>query len=544
MGRHTLAISPRGTHLVYWADNKLHLRALDRLDEATPIRGTEDAREPFFSPDGRWIGFHQQGQLKRMPLEGGAPISLGTAQNPWGVSWDTDGVIRYGQGPAGIWQVSPTGGAPIQLIGVGQGEWAHGPQLLPDGNWVLFTFRPSPQDSWDRAQIVVQSIATGERIVLIEHGRDARYIPTGHLVYGLNGVLLSVPFDVRARRVTGPAIPLVEGVMDADVRTGAMHVTMSNDGTLVYMSGVSGERATLSWVNRTGRRDPLPADPLPYFSPRVSPDGGRIAVEVAGRDGVDIHIYDLQRKTLTRLTSSATHGRHPLWTPDSRRVVFYSDSDGGGLYSMAADGTGTVQRLTTARTVQTPSSWANGGRTLVIEQRPIDRTGPVDIHLLSLAGEPMATVARTGANEVEPTVSPDGRWLAYTVREGDGAEVFVRPFPDVDGGRWRISTDGGESPLWSRDGRQLFFISRGRAMSVPIETAPTFRPGTAAVMFDLPPFYSSMTIRTSRQWDLAPDGERFLIVNPGDVATGERSQSRIVVVLNWHEELKRLVPTQ
>src|SRR5262249_12402943 len=237
-------------------------------------------------------------------------------------------------------------------IAVGQGESTHGPQLLPDSNWLLFTFRPSSRDSWDDAQIVAQSLASGERITLIERGRDARYISTGHLVYGLNGVLLCVPFDVRTRRVTGPAVPLVEGVMDADVRTGAMHFSVSDDGTLVYLSGVSGERSTMSFVNRNGRREPLPADTLPYSHARVSPDGTRVAVDVAGPDGVDIHIYDLTRKTLTRLMPRSSHGRHPLWTPDSRSVVFYSDSEGGGLYSIAADGTGPLKRFTTSRAVQ------------------------------------------------------------------------------------------------------------------------------------------------------------------------------------------------
>jgi Tol biopolymer transport system component len=546
VGRHLLALSPQGTHLVYWADNKLQLRTLDRLDDAVPMRGTEDAREPFFSPDGRWIGFHQQGELKRMLIDGGAPISFGTAQNPWGASWDTDGVVRYGQGSDGIWQASPAGGAPARLIALGQGESAHGPQLLPGGNWVLFTFRSSSHGSWDQAQIVAQSLASGERIVLIERGRDARYIPTGHLVYGLNGVLLGVPFDARAPRVTGPAVPLVEGVMDADVRTGAMQFTVSNDGTLVYVSGVSGERATLSWVHRNGRREPLAADALPYSAPRVSPDGTRAAVEITGPDSVDIHIYDLNRKTLTRLTSGSSHGRHPLWTPDGQRVVFYSDASGGGLYSMAADGTGAVKRLTTTRAAQTPYAWTDGGRALLIEQRSNDQTGSSNIYVLSLAGEPSSKpLVQTRAFEVEPAVSPDGRWLAYTAREaGGGAEVFVRPFPNVDAGRWRISTDGGEAPLWSRDGKQVFFISRGRAMSVPVETAPTFRPGTPALMFELPPFYSSAMIRTSRQWDIAPDGERFLIVSPGEAATDDHAQSRIVVVLNWYEELKRLVPTR
>ena len=543
-GRHVLAISPQGTHLVYWADNKLYLRALNRLAAAVAMRGTEDAREPFFSPDGQWIGFQQQGQLKRISLDGAAPIALGTSQNPWGASWDTDGVIRYGQGADGIWQVAAAGGKSAQVIAVGPGELAHGPQLLPDGNWVLFTFRPSSQDSWDQAQIVAQSLASGERIVLVERGRDARYILTGHLLYGLNGVLMAVPFDVRARRVTGPAVPLVEGVMDSDVRTGAMQFSVSNDGTLVYLSGASGERSTLSWADRNGRGDPLSADALPYSSPRVSPDGTRVAVDVAGREAVDIHIYDLTRKMLTRLTSGSSHGRWPLWTPNSQRVVFYSDSDGGGLFSIAANGTGLAARLTTSRAVQIPYSWADGGKTLLLEQRSSDQIGAADISVLSLAGEPtVRSLVRSAAREEQPAVSPDGRWLAYTVWEAPTAAptIFVRPFPQADAGRWQISS--GHSPLWSRNGRELFFISRGRAMSVSIETAPTFRPGNATEIFALPPFYGSALASRGRQWDLAPDG-RFLIVNPGEIAMKEDSQSQMIVVVRWQEELKRLVPVK
>jgi eukaryotic-like serine/threonine-protein kinase len=551
VGRHVLAISRDGTRLVYWADNKLYLRTLDRLDDATPIRGTEDGREPFFSPDGQWIGFHQQGQLKRVSVAGGAPVSLSAALNPWGVNWDADGVIRYGKGSDGIWQVSPNGGAPTRSIAVGQGELAHGPQLLPGGKWILFTLRPSTQDSWDQAQIVVQSLTSGERTVLIEHGRDARYVPTGHLIYGLNGVLLGVPFDVRTRRVTGPAVPLVDGVMDSDVRTGAMHFAVSNEGTLVYLAGASGARSTLNWVNRNGSRDPLPAEALAYSCPRVSPDGTRVAVEIAGPDGVDIQIYDLARKTLTRLTSAQasgvpSQGGYPLWTPDSQRVVFYSYQGGGGLYSMAADGTGLPKRLTTSRAVQTPYSWADSGRTLLLEQRSVDQIGAADIYTLSLAeGTTPTPLVQTAAAEQEPAVSPDGRWLAYTARESGGRpDVFVRPFPKVDDGRWRISTEGGTSALWSRDGRQLFFISGGRAMSVSLDTVPAFRPGTPAVLFELPPVYRSEA-RITRQWDIAPDSERFLVFNPGQVAaTSEASHSRMVVVLNWYEELKRLVPTK
>jgi eukaryotic-like serine/threonine-protein kinase len=553
VGRHVLAISPQGTHLVYWADNQLYLRAMNRLDEPLAIRGTEDAREPFFSPDGQWIGFQQEGKLKRVSVNGGAPVVLGDARNPWGVSWDIDGLIRYGQGAQGIWQVSASGGTPTRLIAVGEGESAHGPQLLPDGGWILFTLGLPTSDSWDQARIVAQSLETGERIVLIEGGRDARYVPTGHLVYGQDGVLLAVPFDAKKRRVTGPAVSLVEGVMDADVRTGAMHFSVSKDGTLVYLRGGSGERLMLTWVTREGRLEPLPAAALAYSAPRLSRDGTRVAVDIGGRDSSDIHVYDLVRKTLTQITSSPAHGRYPLWTPDSRRVVFYSELDGGGLYSQAADGTGKVERLTTSRALQIPYSWSADGRTLLFEQRQVDLTSPGDVYLLSVVSKPsVVPLVQTPADEVEPVVSPDGRWLAYTSAEvpvsgdaGGSTGVYVRPFPNADDGRWLISTDRGVSPLWSPDGKELFFISRGRAMSVPVETAPTFRPGIPRTMFELPPFYSSNVIRLRRQWDIAPDGKRFLIVNPAEVAApGERSQAGMVVVVNWFGELRRLVPTK
>ena len=367
-GRHALAMSPDGTRLVYWADDQLLVRRLDSLDEAVPIRGTEGSREPFFSPDGQWIGFHREGEfnrvgeIRRVSVSGGAPVLVTAARNPWGVTWDADGMIRYGQGADGIWQVSAGGGMPSQLIALEKGEQAHGPQLLPGGEWVLFTFRPATIDSWDQAQIVAQSLRTRERVVLIERGRDARYLPTGHLVYGLSGVLLAVPFDLSQRRATGAAEPVVEGVMDGDARTGAMHFTVSDSGSLVYLAGASGLRRSLTWVSREGRLEGLPAEPLPYDSPRISPDGQRIAVNLNGTDGPDVHVYDLVRNQLTQVTSSPLRGRNALWTRDGKRVVFYSDRNGGGLHSMAVDGTGAVDRLTTTRAVQTPYSWSADGR--------------------------------------------------------------------------------------------------------------------------------------------------------------------------------------
>ena len=265
-GRHVVALSPDGTHLVYVyadkiANSQLYLRAMDRL-EATPIRGTEDAREPFFSPNGQWVGFWADGQLKKVSITGGAPVILCEATNPFGASWGTDDTIVFGQGTRGIWKVSANGGTPEVLITVDstEGKLAHGPQILPGGNAVLFTLAPGQK--WDDAQIVVQSLERGERKVLINGGKDARYAPTGHLVYAREGTLLAVAFDLGQLEVTGGPVPIVEGVMDADFRTGAAHFSFSKLGSLVYVPGGGGHqlRSGLVWVDRQGQAVPLIED--------------------------------------------------------------------------------------------------------------------------------------------------------------------------------------------------------------------------------------------------------------------------------------------
>ena len=344
----------------------------------------------------------------------------------------------------------------------------------------------------------------------------------------------------------GAAVPLVEGVLDADVRTGALHFSVSESGSLAYLTGASSIRRTLMWAGEAGRLDPLPADALFYDAPRVSPDGTRVAVNVTGPDGLTVNVYDLQRKMLMQVTSKDMQGRAPLWSRDGRRVVFYSELDGGGLYSQAVDGTGTVQRLTTSRDSQVPYSWSIDERTLVFEQKRSDRTSPGDIHALSLDGTGrVVPLVATAADDREPALSPNGKWLAYTAVDQNGiSQVFVRPFPDVESNRWQISTDRGFAPLWAPDGRRLFFISRGEAIAVPIEIEPAFRAGIPVKLFDLPPYSQRFGVLAARQWDIAPDG-RFLIVNPGAVnVTGDPTRMQMVVVTNWFEELKRLVPNR
>ena len=309
-GRHVVALSPDGTRLVYSANEQLYLRAMDQM-EATPVRGTEGgARSPFFSPDGEWVGFWVGGQLKRVAIRGGAPVSLCEAQNPWGARWGADDTIVFGQRGAGIMQVSADGGTPEVLVAVdGTGEVAHGPQVLPGEEAVLFTLGDGT--NWDDAQIVVHSLETGERKVLIE-GRDARYVPTGHLVYVLDGTLLAVPFDVDELEVTGGPVPMVEGVMTGTAASGAAQFSVSDTGALVYVTGGGPGNRTLVWVDRDGSEEALAAEPRDYELPHISPDGGRLAVTVQQ----DIWIWDFARATLNRFTFSPSIDRSGVWSPD------------------------------------------------------------------------------------------------------------------------------------------------------------------------------------------------------------------------------------
>ena len=289
IGRHLVTISPEGTHVVYSTDQRLYLRALDAL-EATPIRGTEPqagrilgntaaggsaGREPFFSPDGQWIGFYQDGQLKKVSLAGGPPVALCASEILWGASWTADNTILYGQGPAGIWRVSGFGGEPENVVKVGAGQLALSPQMLPGGRALIFTLGEA--GNWDEAQIVAYSLESGTTSVLLKGGSDGRYVPTGHLVYARQDTLLAVPFNADTLQVTGGPVPLLDGIARANgFVNGIAHFSMASDGTLVYVPAlalaVTSERS-LVWVDRQGREEPLKVPARAYSYPRLSPQG-------------------------------------------------------------------------------------------------------------------------------------------------------------------------------------------------------------------------------------------------------------------------------
>ena len=535
-GEPIMALSPDGRNFVYNTQDGLYLRTMGDL-EARLIPGTEPILStPVFAPDSQAIAYWDiSGQLKRIGISGGAPVVIAeVSSNVYGLSWEADGTIFVGL-PDGVYRVSANGGTPELVV---EADFPYGPRLLPDEDSVLFNVTTT--QNWDDSQIVVQSLSTSERTVLVEGGTDAHYFPTGHLVYALGDGLFAVAFDPDTLTVSGGTVPLVQGVMRTTGTTGASNYSVSDDGTLAYVIGsATAAQHTLVWVDREGREEPIGAPPRNYTSPRISPDGMRVALNPRDQE-VDIWIWDLIRETLTRLTFDPGTDTFPVWSPDGLRIAFSSGRGGdrGGIYWRAADGSGLVERLAESGGQMFPSSFLPDA-TGIIFRGALTGAENDDIAIVSLDGGGDTTpLLQTTFRERNPELSPDGRWLAYASNESGREEIFVRGFPEVDaGGRWQVSTGGGLQPLWSRDGRELFYRSGDALLAVSIETDPTFIAGNAEVVFERQ--YANP--QGGRTYDISPDGERFLMIKQVESAS---EASQIIVVQNWFEELKRLVPTE
>jgi len=556
--RTAMALSPDGRSLVFSANaggkQQLYLRALDQLD-AAPLAGTEGADSPFFSPDGKWVGFWANGALKKVALSGGPATTICQTDAIFGASWGSNDTIVFARVREGLLQVPGAGGTPQSLttLDTAKGEVSHRlPQVLPGAKAVVFTITHDAFPKWDVADIVVQSLVTGERKTVAQ-GADARYASTGHLVYARAGTLMAMPFDLARLQVTGGAVSVMADVMQAanivnvNLDTGAAQFSVSASGALVYATGGAAGDAErrLVWVDRAGLAQPLSAPPRAYFAPRLSPDGQRVVVYTRGT-GSDVWTFDITRGTLTRLTTEGRNG-WGLWTPDGKRVVFQSGPGVGNLFWKPADGSGAAERLTTSEYTQVPASWSPDGQTLAfVESHPVAATGS-DIWALPLAGDRRPRpLLQTKFNETYPEFSPDGRWLAYVSNESGRDEVYVQPYPGP-GPRQQVSVDGGEAPAWSRDGRELFYsavanVGQGATtrewIAVPLTTAPSLRFGAPRVLFQA----RYQTTLTARGYDVTSDGQRFLMVSVDERPPIKVTQ--MILVQNWVEELKRRVPTR
>jgi hypothetical protein len=508
-------------------NRQIFIRRLDQVDqdEATPLRGTENALTCFFSPDGGALGFTVVGsELRTVSLADGLVVPLASDVDfGGGIAWGSDDRITFVRAGT-LWQIPSRGGAETQVtrLDAGKGEVAHRwPTAVAGGGVLLFTvFTGSSRGA---RHIEAVSLATGQRQVVVDRGALSLYAPSGHLIFSRDGALLATSFDVDRLVPTGSAVRVVQDLaLDTE---GAPVVALSQSGTLVYPST---RQATnkLVWVSRQGVEQPIPEAPRSYLHPSLAPDGQSVVVTTGG----DLWIKDLTRLTFARLTTDATAGNSfPAWTP-SRRVVFQTYT---GLYSIETDGSRRFEAIPGTSANDYPTSVSSNGTLAFIRFAP-QTSG--DIYVLSLSGNPKPhAIVNTSAYEGGAQFSPDGRWLAYASDDTGEFQVYVRPFPGPDR-RWPVSTQGGRQPRWNPNGKELFYRNGDKMMVVQVWTEPELRLSLPHLLFDQQ--YTFGISLTTPNYDVSPDGKRFVMVKD------DSGPNRLNVVLNWFDELKARVPTK
>src|SRR5262245_6353222 len=450
------AISRDGTSVVYVANRQLYMRRLGEL-ESRPIQGTQqDVSSPFFSPDGQWIGFYsfQDSSIKKVPITGGAAITLCSgcaATLAYGMSWEGETIV-VGRGGGEIMAIPATGGKPEVWVNAEEGEAFSGPQLLPTGDAVMFSVSKSSM-SWDKADIVVLSRKTGKRHIIVQGGSNARYIPTGHIVYSLANSMYAVSFDIERLKTAGGAIPVVDDIMRSTGEYGPAQFNFSENGTLSYVptsSAFAGEgQRIVALAEINGKTTLIPGlPPGTYTNPRVSPDAKHIAIETAN-DG-SISIYDMSGKSqLRRLTLDGVNNM-PVWSPDGRQIAYRSNRESKfGVFVQNADGTGNAERITTASPSgqEYPFAWSKDGKLILTRDQRL--------WTMTLSGERKIEPLTAGGASLEygATLSPDEHWVAYSANDQrkPGARVYVKQFPT--GATYQISREPSEAPAWSPDGK-------------------------------------------------------------------------------------------
>jgi serine/threonine-protein kinase len=551
-----LAVSPDGTELAFAAEQdgttRIFVRRLEQL-RATPLAGTEGATLPFFSPNGEWLAFFADGYLRKIPVTGGEIVTLTEAGNPRGGVWLEDETILFTPETVSadvsrsrLMRIASVGGEPQPFVALGDGaQTQRWPQALPGGKAVLYT-EHSAGGAFDGANLVVAPLDGGAARIVVEGGYHGRYVPTGHVLFMREGSLLAVRFDPDRLETSGPTVTVLADVA-ATGGTGAAQFTVSASGMLLYMQGhSSGIENQIYWLDQAGNTSALTEARMAWANPRLSPDGLRLAFDVSeqGRSR-DISVYDLARDTTTQLTFDPADDIAPEWTPDGRRITFASDRAASGihnLYWVDADGSGNPVRLTDSPLDQRAGSWDPTGRYLAYAER--SETTGWDVKILAMEGDeasgwtPGAATdfLSTRANEMYPSFSPDGRWIAVASNETGPFEIYVRPFPGP-GGKWRLSTDGGQYPRWSRARPELLIANQTQIFSAPYaDTGDSF-------MAQRPRLWSPTgyePIGGAFPYDIHPDGTRLaLLARQEDTGV---VRDHVVVIANFADYLRELVP--
>jgi Tol biopolymer transport system component len=559
-GQHTLAISPDGSRFVYVGNGQLFLRDLSRFDaQALSVTnaGGRAINTPVFSPDGQSLAFHSVGDraIKKVAAAGGPAVTVCSADDVFGMTWDQSGIV-FGRGRGGIARCPAAGGAPEQLASVEDGEEAHGPQILPGGQAMLFTVGAIgvgrgqwDRERWDRARIVFQPLPTGERKTLIDGGSDARYVSTGHLLYALGGVVFGVPFDTARQQVIGQAVPVIEGVRRTIAgTTGAAQFAVSANGNLIYLPGPADPETTvygIALANRLGALTRLPVPTGAFTHVRASRDGARLAIGSDDTREAAIWIYQLGGTgALQRLTLEGRN-KYPVWAPDGRRLAFQSDRAGDrAIFAQRIDGSA-AERLTKPADgeAHVPESWSADGQHLLFT---VEKGATFSLRVLSIADAKISPLAVESHEPLDAVFSPNGRWIAYAMAptrdtSSPNRGVFVQPFPDT-GARYPVPKSRVDyQPAWTPDGTELVYVSSitaGLIAAVTVTSQPglTFGPPITfpgRVNGDKLPDHG-------RAYDILPDGRFVGIV--AESKPEERTASELRAVLNWREELRRMVP--
>jgi Tol biopolymer transport system component len=530
-----IALSPDGRRLVYVAvegeSSHLWLRSLDDF-EARLLPGTDDATSPEFSPDGRWVAFLRHGKLCKLPLEGGSPVEV--APSDWsGIAWtEKEELIFAPSYASGLSRVAAAGG-PVEVLTVPdseRGELGHWwPQSLPGGDWVLFTVWSTPLDS---VAVRVLSLETGEQEELLRGGTYARYAPTGHLLYTRNGQLMAQLFDADTRTLRGAPVPVLDDV-PMDANDGNAHFTLAGNGTLAHLS--ASELLTprnLVWVDMQGLQRPFEAPTQQYSSPRLSPDGGRLAVTIEEKGNTDIWILDRNRGTWSRFTFGPAGDFNPLWTPDGKTIYYNVEQPQFDIYRRPSDAGGPPEEVLDNDLDTLPTSISADGSWLLYTESHPETQG--DLWVLPLEGtaEPQVYL-KTPFTERKAAFSRDGRWVAYESDETGDYEVYVRGFPEP-GRPWQISSGGGYEPFWSRDGRYLFYRAGEAFYRVTVTTGEGFQAGRPEKLFDV----NHRGYWAGQGYEESMDGTELLVVQ----TPPESLPRSIRIVTHWLDELERRVP--
>ena len=529
-----IALDPDGTRIVYVgttsAGAELLTRTLGQV-EPVPLAGTVGALSPFFSHDGTELAFVIGTKLVKVAVGGGPKLPIADVGNSFrGGSWNEGDTILFAD-ENGLHFVPAAGGAPTRLAAPdsGTGETFRWPHFLPGGQAALFATNDS---GVDRLAAITLSTASIKRFDVV--GANPHYVKQGYVtltvlsglasgsgVLGV-GMLVTVPFDARRLEVLGAPVPMADSVqVGGTSRTGKLGV--SRTGTVAFASGVAGVTSLVIRARDGTVRD-LGAPLRPYGAPRLSPNGERVAVEVADA-GNDIWVFELAGRTLTRLTFERTAQR-PIWSPDGRRVAFLRAGNASDLAWILADGSAPAESLVVAPGDQSTGEFTPDGRSLVIREGGTTRPRQISVVAMDSARVPRPLFTSAFQNH-SPSLSPDGRWVAFVSDESGRNEIYVRPFPGP-GGRWQVSKEGGNEPRWSPTGREIFFRSAANLMSASVVAGSTFAPGEVRLLFRS----GGNPELTHRNYDVTRDGLSFIM----PYQTRENEQT-MVVLLNWFENL-------